>query len=157
MPDGSSLPEWTSVPNYLPGFPSIQTNHKGGCTVKRAVSPEERRAREDAEPTLWSDYQGRRRYRGSKERLIRDGISEAWLEGLPLPGKKRGRRKLYEGELEIEVGFSENGFNVEITHVDYYRDFGRDRYLRMRAEYGLPLIVRGHLSLVSSREEARHG
>jgi hypothetical protein len=70
-------------------------------------------------------------------------------------GKKRGRKVIYEGERKIEVSGSEKGYYIEVTHINFYRGWRQDLWLRMRAEFGLPLIVRGHLTLVWSQSEVR--
>ncbi|ADU36933.1 hypothetical protein [Variovorax paradoxus] len=160
MPDGSPVPSGLPIPSLLPGVVSVYCRADGKCEVKKAVSADQRRARDAAEPTLFGDYRGCKRYRGDRERLVRDGVRSSWLDGLPLPGKKRGHREIHEGEFKIAVFANEGIFKVQVTHIDYYKDWGRDLYLQKRAEYGLPLIVRGHLTLVWSRPEvngARHG
>lgn len=150
MPDGSTVPEGCAIPSFLPGVVVIQIQSDGRGEVRRAVTLDERKCRETAAPTLVHQGDHYARHRGTRESVIRDGIPESWLDGLPLPGKKRGRRTFYEGEQKVEVSASEAGFSVEVTNIEYYRHWGRDSYLRERAAYGLPLIVRKHLRLVWS-------
>lgn len=153
MPDGSALPEGATPPNYLPGYVAVQLLENDCCIVKRAVGVAERRAREDSEPTLCIKEDFYQHYYGAKERLLRDGIPEAWINGLPIPGKKRGRRVIQDGERRIEVSVGPVGIGIEVMHIDYYRVCGPARYAEKRAEWGLdpvPLIVKGHLSLVWS-------
>jgi hypothetical protein len=155
MPDGRPVPEGIGLSSSLPGSMVIQIRSDGRGEVRRAVALDERRRREDAASTLIWQTEHAAYYRGTRERLLRDGIPESWLAGLPQPGKKRGWRTHYDGERKIDVTFSESGFTVETRHIEGERHMGRDYYLRKRAEYGLPLIVRGHLSLVWCAPEAR--
>lgn len=150
MPDGSPVPEGATIPSSLPGVLVIQIKADGRGEVRRTVSIEERKCREDAAPALCYQSEHKARYRGTREKMLRDGIPESWIDGLPIPGKKRGQRTIYDGQQKIEVNVNEAGFSIEKTHIEYYRDWGRDSYLRHRAEFGLPLIVRKHLTLVWS-------
>lgn len=153
MPDGSAIPEGATPPNYLPGYVAVQVLENDCCMVKWATSVAERRAQEDAEPTLRIKSEFHQRYYGNREGLLRDGIPEAWINGLPIPGKKRGRRVIQDGERRIEVSASEVGIGIDVTHIDYYRDWSRAQYAKKRSEWGLdpvPLIVKGCLSLVWS-------
>ena len=160
MPDGSAVPAGVPVPASLPGVFSVQIDVSGQAEARRTVDVEERARREYAESTVYWRGEHHVQYRGSRERLVRDGVPERWLEGLPPPGKKRGWRTLREGEQEIEVSASETRFRVDVRHIDLYKSWGNGDYLRKRAEFGLPLVVRKHLSLVWSQPDAgraRHG
>lgn len=156
MPDGSPVPAGMTIQSSLPGVFWIKIHANGRGEVRRTVSLEERSQREQDAPTLvWKCGDLRTCHRGSRERLLRDGIPESWIAGLLKPGKKRGRRTLYVDSCEVQVSQSENGISVDRTHVDYYRRFGPEIYMDRRAEFGLPLIVRGHLSLVWSAPKAQ--
>lgn len=150
MPDGSPVPEHSVIPSSQPGTLVIQFRAGGRGEVRRTVSIDERKSREDARPALLYRSEHIAHYRGTRERLLRDGIPDSWLVGLPLPGKKRGWRTFYEGEQKVEVCATEKGISIDTTHIDCYLSRGRDLYLKYRAEFGLPLIVRKHLTLVWS-------
>lgn len=155
MPDGTPVPEGVVIPSSLPGVLVIQIKADGRGEVRRTVSIEERKCREDATPALCYQSEHKARYMGTREKMLRDGIPESWIDGLPIPGKKRGQRTIYDGQQKIEINANEAGFSIEKTHIEYYRDWGRDSYLRRRAEFGLPLIVRKHLTLVWSAPSNR--
>lgn len=54
--------------------------------------------------------------RGTKEQLARAGVPEAWLQGLPAPGRKRGARTIIDAGREVYVSVGESGiFDVQTT------------------------------------------
>lgn len=155
MPDGSAVPAGMAIQSSLPGVLWIKIHANGRGEVRRTVSLEERSRREQDAPALvWKRGDLRAFYQGSRAQMLRDGIPESWITGLLKPGKKRGWRTFYEDGCKIEVSQTETGFSVNKTHIDFYRDFRRDIYMERRAEFGLPLIVRGHLRLVWSAPKA---
>lgn len=157
MPDGSPLPEGAPPPAYLPGAFSVKLLPTGLCEVRRGVSVDEARQREAAQPALTYKYKHSSSYRGTREQLLREGIPERWMENVIKPGKVRGRRTFYEGEQKIEVSVGEaDRFWLEVTHIDYYRSMGEERYQAVRAQWGLPPLAarvpiqKGGLSLAWS-------
>ena len=140
MPDGSPVPPGVSGSFWtLPGFVQVRILPNGHCRVEVSVSQREQRQRADAEPALMRGGTHNMHYRGREGQLRRAGIPDAWLRGLPRPGKARGRRTIREGERRIAVSVGESRvFYVEITHIDYYRCYGAERYAIERRAWGLP-------------------
>jgi hypothetical protein len=140
MPGGRAVPPGVSTTLWtLPGYVRVRVLPTGRCRVEISVSHEEMRRRAEAEPaSVWGDVH-KMRYRGTVGQLRRAGVPDAWLRGLPEPGKTRGKRKIYEGERRIAVSVGERReFFVEVTHIDYYRGYGAERYAEERRHWRLP-------------------
>lgn len=157
MPDGSPLPECLPFPTSMPGALSIQNHASGRCEVRRVVTMKERSARQEAASTLRWSTDEMKSYYGPAHRLIRDGIPAAWLEGLPAPGKKRGRRRFEEAGNLIEVSASEAGFSVDVSRIPERPPAMQPVQRILQPQR--PTIVRRHLSLVWSndRKAVCHG
>ncbi len=154
MADGSPVPAMMPNPSQVAQI-TVCSRDEASSEVRIMITEDESTARGERASTLISSSRDSRTYRGSRERLLRDGVPPAWLEDIMAPGKKRGRRKFHDAEHCIEVYANEKQITVEVNHIDRYKRFGRDLYLMKRAEFGLPLVVRRHLTLVWSQPEVR--
>ena len=118
MPDGSAVPEGCACPSGTPGYMSVMVRRSGVCTVRKTVSLVERRSRIEAKPATMSGDEQHMTYRGTEAQLQRVDIPEAWMQGLPRPGKLRGFRTFIDGDKRIRVSVGpRKEFFVEVQCV----------------------------------------
>lgn len=118
MPDGSAVPEGSVCPSGMPGYVSVTVRRSGACVVRKTVSLSERKSRIEAKPAVISGDELHMTYRGTEAQLQQVDIPEAWMQGLPRPGKLRGFRTFMDGDKRIRVSVGpRKEFFVEVQCV----------------------------------------